>query len=108
MVGLFLLLVWVVVFRILLPQKQQRSSFLWPGVAAVLCAALLLRLFFFSSSSSSPLRLTRAQLAKYTGADGGPIFLAVKGRIYDVSTGRDHYGPGRHEPTKRKKISFVF
>lgn len=39
------------------------------------------------------LYLTPEQLAQYRGDDGGPIFLAVHGRIFDVSEGRDFYGP---------------
>lgn len=40
------------------------------------------------------LYLTPSQLAEYDGRDGGPVFLAVYGRVFDVSAGRDHYGPG--------------
>ncbi|GAA6021107.1 hypothetical protein JCM11491_004418 [Sporobolomyces phaffii] len=38
---------------------------------------------------------TKAQLAKYNGADPDtPIYVAIKGKIYDVSAKRDMYGPG--------------
>ena len=39
------------------------------------------------------LYLTPEQLSLYDGRDGGPVFLAVYGRIFDVSEGRQHYGP---------------
>lgn len=39
-------------------------------------------------------RFTRAELARYDGADGGSVFLAVRGRVYDVSSARAFYGPG--------------
>ncbi|GAA5836080.1 hypothetical protein JCM3766R1_001960 [Sporobolomyces carnicolor] len=38
---------------------------------------------------------TKAELAKYNGADPStPIYVAIKGKIYDVSAKRDMYGPG--------------
>jgi predicted heme/steroid binding protein len=40
------------------------------------------------------LYLTPEQLAQYRGQDSGPIFLAVHGRIFDVTEGRAFYGPG--------------
>jgi membrane-associated progesterone receptor component len=41
------------------------------------------------------LELTPAQLAAFTGADGvSPIYICLSGVIYDVSSGRDFYGPG--------------
>ena len=40
-------------------------------------------------------KMTRAELAKHTGADGGRILLAVGGDVYDVTEkGKDFYGPG--------------
>lgn len=42
-----------------------------------------------------PVRLTDAQLAAYDGSDPSkPIYLALNGSIYDVSVGRNYYGPG--------------
>lgn len=40
------------------------------------------------------LYLSVDELAKYDGADGGPIFLAIYGRIFDVTEGKGFYGPG--------------
>ena len=37
---------------------------------------------------------TKEELAKYKGENGGDIYLALMGRVFDVSRGRDFYGPG--------------
>lgn len=34
------------------------------------------------------------ELANFKGDDDGPIYLAVMGLVYDVTKGRDFYGPG--------------
>ena len=33
-------------------------------------------------------------LLPYNGEDGKPIYFAVRGRVFDVSPGRNFYGPG--------------
>jgi membrane-associated progesterone receptor component len=39
--------------------------------------------------------LTAAQLAAFDGSDPSvPLYIAVRGVIYDVSPGRSFYGPG--------------
>ncbi|KAG5563075.1 hypothetical protein RHMOL_Rhmol02G0269700 [Rhododendron molle] len=39
--------------------------------------------------------LTLQQLKQYDGTNPSkPIYLAVKGRIFDVTTGKSFYGPG--------------
>lgn len=44
---------------------------------------------------SGPVNLTPAELARYDGTDPSlPIYLAVKGQIFDVSAGAHTYGPG--------------
>lgn len=43
---------------------------------------------------------TPKTLAKYDGKDGGRILLAINGLVFDVTAGRNFYGPG-------KKIKFV-
>ncbi|KXZ49314.1 hypothetical protein GPECTOR_22g908 [Gonium pectorale] len=39
--------------------------------------------------------LTAAQLLEYDGSDSGkPVYIAVKGTVYDVSAAREFYGKG--------------
>jgi len=46
-------------------------------------------------AASGPLRLTAEELAKFVGDDAEPrIFISVRGHIFDVTSGRDFYGPG--------------
>lgn len=37
---------------------------------------------------------TPPQLLPYNGADGKPVYLAVRGQVFDVTPGRNFYGPG--------------
>lgn len=47
------------------------------------------------ASAVGSLRLTLAQLAEYDGKDPSkPLYIAVRGKIYDVSAGKTFYGPG--------------
>lgn len=41
------------------------------------------------------MELTEHQLRQFNGSDPSkPIYVAVKGRIFDVTTGKSFYGPG--------------
>ncbi|KAL3645857.1 Bifunctional protein GlmU [Castilleja foliolosa] len=41
------------------------------------------------------MELTAQQLKNYDGTDPSkPIYVAIRGQIYDVSTGKSFYGPG--------------
>lgn len=39
-------------------------------------------------------KFTPQTLAKYNGSDNPRIFIAVKGRVFDVTQGKTFYGPG--------------
>lgn len=46
-------------------------------------------------SENQPLILTFAELEKFDGSPNAPgLYLALMGKIYDVSKGSKHYGPG--------------
>lgn len=48
-------------------------------------------------STKGKLRLTDAELLAFTGEDPEkPIYVALNGTIFDVSSGRGFYGPGGH------------
>ncbi|KAK9210817.1 hypothetical protein WN943_000190 [Citrus x changshan-huyou] len=48
-----------------------------------------------SSFVHSSMEFTPAQLIQYNGTDPSkPIYVAIKGRVFDVTTGKSFYGPG--------------
>lgn len=50
-----------------------------------------------STSTSTPGKVkvfSKEELAKFKGDNGETIYLALVGKVYDVSRGRKHYGPG--------------
>lgn len=39
--------------------------------------------------------MTKEELSKYNGAEESPgVYIGIYGRVYDVSSGKQHYGPG--------------
>lgn len=39
--------------------------------------------------------ITREELEEMDGFDGAPLYLSIKGRVYDVSAGENFYGEGK-------------
>uniref|UniRef100_A0A7S2WGT6 Cytochrome b5 heme-binding domain-containing protein n=1 Tax=Mucochytrium quahogii TaxID=96639 RepID=A0A7S2WGT6_9STRA len=53
------------------------------------------KLIDIETDNDGEFRMTAEELAEFDGTDGGPIYLAIMGRIYDVSEGKEYYGVGR-------------
>uniref|UniRef100_A0A1I8PY17 Cytochrome b5 heme-binding domain-containing protein n=1 Tax=Stomoxys calcitrans TaxID=35570 RepID=A0A1I8PY17_STOCA len=51
---------------------------------------------FESSQQHAPIEVlfTKEELAKFNGENGTPLYLALLGRVYDVTRGAKHYGSG--------------
>ena len=47
-----------------------------------------------SSSSSSSKVFTPESLRRFNGEGGAPVYLAIKGKVLDVTQGKSFYGPG--------------
>jgi predicted heme/steroid binding protein len=55
------------------------------------------------------LTLTSEELSEYTGEDGGPLYLGIKGRVYDVSAKENLYGEdGRYNLFVGKDATHAF
>lgn len=64
-----------------LPPSSHHDSYNWMPAAGRKCALLQ--------------DYTPKQLAKFDGKqEGGQILLAIKGQVFDVTSGRNFYGPG--------------
>eukprot|EP01080_Neovahlkampfia_damariscottae_P001278 gene1278-11365_t len=85
-------------------KKQTSTSFgkIIGFSLVILWVALAFYLYRVHKSSKEPVTVdidslkefTREELAQYDGKDENkPLYLAVKGLIFDVSKGRSHYGP---------------
>ncbi|XP_002023417.2 neuferricin homolog [Drosophila persimilis] len=49
---------------------------------------------FKAANENTATVLTSAELSKYNGEDGQPIYLALLGSVFDVTRGIKHYGTG--------------
>eukprot|EP00980_Cylindrotheca_fusiformis_P022287 scaffold9176_cov129-Cylindrotheca_fusiformis.AAC.11 len=56
---------------------------------------LLLLIGIMSTCSVGAHRfVTREELESKTGENGSDVWLSILGEVYDVTAGRDYYGPG--------------
>ena len=70
-----------------------------------LSAVLVLLIYYRARSTRPPTHpkdpaptvfrtFTPPDLVPYNGVDGRPVYLAVHGKVFDVTAGRHFYGPG--------------
>ena len=53
--------------------------------------------------------ITLSELGKYDGRDyTRPLYIAVKGSVFDVSTARDFYGPGMSLSVTANRLTFGY
>lgn len=45
--------------------------------------------------AENSMQITREMLEEMDGFDGAPLYLAIKGRVYDVTAGERFYGEGK-------------
>ncbi|XP_036308261.1 neuferricin isoform X3 [Pipistrellus kuhlii] len=65
------------------------------GLAAAAAAAVAARLVGWWGPRAGSRLFTPGELARHRGGPGEPgLYLALLGRVYDVSSGRRHYEPG--------------
>ncbi|KAL9400462.1 hypothetical protein Peur_009423 [Populus x canadensis] len=56
---------------------------------ALVCVSLAL------TNKNPPMNFIADQLLQYNGTDPSkPIYIEIKGRVFDVTTGKSFYGPG--------------
>lgn len=67
------------------------------GLAAAAAAVVAARWMGWWSGRAGLRLFVPEELARYRGGPGDPgLYLALLGRVYDVSSGRRHYEPGAH------------
>ncbi|XP_006167663.1 neuferricin isoform X1 [Tupaia chinensis] len=67
------------------------------GLAVAAAAMMAARLMGWWRPRAGFRLLIPEELARYRGGPGDPgLYLALLGRVYDVSSGRRHYEPGAH------------
>ncbi|KAJ6862121.1 hypothetical protein NC652_039076 [Populus alba x Populus x berolinensis] len=72
-------------FKFLKPIKHNRL-----GLPTTLSLSLYLVIY-----QNAPMDFTADQLLQYNGTNpSNPIYVAIKGRVFDVTTGKSFYGPG--------------
>lgn len=70
---------------------------LWLSLAVAAAAVLTARLLGWWSPRAGIRLFVPEELARYRGGPRDPgLYLALLGRVYDVSSGRRHYEPGAH------------
>lgn len=68
--------------------SQSRSRICW--LPTTLSLSLYLVIY-----QNAPMDFTADQLLQYNGTNpSNPIYVAIKGRVFDVTTGKSFYGPG--------------
>ena len=73
----------------------QSHSFWWlPSALAVGFAVVHMHLTAAPASERHLRVFTPKELAAFDGRGGGPVYLAIMGRVFDVSAGREFYEPG--------------
>ncbi|XP_052514109.1 neuferricin [Budorcas taxicolor] len=80
-----------------MPGLGGRGLWLGLAVAVAAAAAMAVRLMGWWSPRADFRLFIPEELARYRGRPGDPgLYLALLGRVYDVSPGRRHYEPGAH------------
>lgn len=72
--------------------RAMRLNYVLLIVLSISAIVLLVRRL--SRPSEGVRTFTPEELWQYRGENNSPVYIAVKGRVYDVSSGRQHYGPG--------------